>query len=151
MRRAEPGVTGFERDRVGTPATGAERATLSGCKRAEFVEHFGRGNRPERTVRRRVDAAGAEVGRCEPRRAVLGGERDIVGRSMLLDFVRLDQRRLEGAWRDIERDPTRRGQHLQRPLRYAGLLPKVAVDATAERGGLPDVEDVATRSKHAID
>src|SRR5262249_27734155 len=57
----------------------------------------------------------------------------------------------EGAWRHIERDPTRLRQHLERPLGHAMLLPKVAVDAMAERGGLPDVEDVATRPKHAID
>src|SRR4029453_1762882 len=70
---------------------------------------------------------------------------------MLLDFVRLDESRLEGTWRDIERDPTRLRQHLERPFGHACLLPKVAVDAMAERGGLPDVQDVATRPKHAID
>src|SRR5262245_23138514 len=70
---------------------------------------------------------------------------------MLLDFVRLDGSRLEGTWRDIERDPTRLRQHLERPLGHACLLPKVAVDAMAQRGGLPDVQDVATGPKHAID
>src|SRR5262245_5872994 len=70
---------------------------------------------------------------------------------MLLDFVSLDEGRLEGAWHDIERDPTRLRQHLERPLGHAMLLPKVAVDAMTQRRGLADIQDIATRPKHAID
>ena len=50
VHRAEPRVTCFESDRVGTPATGAERATLSGGERTKFIEHSGRRKRSERTL-----------------------------------------------------------------------------------------------------
>ena len=70
---------------------------------------------------------------------------------MLLDFVRLDESRLEGGWRAIERDPTRLRQHLERSLGHAMLLPKVAVDAMTQRRGLADIKDITIRPKHTID
>ena len=151
VRRAEPRVTCIESGCVGTPATGAERAAVSPGERREFIEHPGRRKRSERTLRRRVRAARAEIRWREPQRAVLDGERNVVRRSMPLDFVGLEERSLERARRDIERDPTRLRQHLERPLGHAILLPKVAVDAMTERRGLADVQDVTTGPKHAID
>src|SRR5262245_40346512 len=70
---------------------------------------------------------------------------------MPLDFVGLEERSLERARRDIERDPPRLRQHLERSLVDAVLFPKVAVDAMTERRGLADIQDIATRPKHAID
>jgi hypothetical protein len=77
--------------------------------------------------------------------------RYVVRRSMPLDFVGLEQGRLECARGDIERDPACLRQHLEGSLGHAMLFPKVAVDAMMERRGLADVQDVATRPKQAID
>src|SRR5215510_13847695 len=70
---------------------------------------------------------------------------------MLLDFVRLDESRLEDGRRDIEGDPTRLRQHLERSLGHALLFPKVAVDAMTQRRGLADIQDITIRPEHAID
>src|SRR5262252_7556765 len=78
-------------------------------------------------------------------------ERDVVRRSVSLDFVRLEERGLERTWCDVERDGTCLRQHLEHPLAYAILLPKVAVDAMMERRCLADVQYGSVRPKHAID
>src|SRR5262249_14601138 len=99
---AEPRVTCFEGERVGTPAAGAQRATLSTGERTKGVKHSGRRKRSARNVRRRERDAYVEPRRREPQRAVLDRERDVVRRSMELDFVRLEESRLERARRHVE-------------------------------------------------
>ena len=68
-----------------------------------------------------------------------------------LDFVSLEERRLERSRCEVERDRASLRQHFERPFVQAVLLPKVAVDPIVERRRLADVQDVTTRAKHAVD
>src|SRR5262249_31433067 len=136
---AELRVTRLESGGVGTPATGAERTAVSRGERSKFIEHHGRRKRSERTLRRQVRAARAEIRWREPQRAVLDGQRNVVRRSMRFDSDGLEETRLERARHDIERNATSLRQHLERPLGHASLLPKVAVDSMTERRGLADI------------
>ena len=78
-------------------------------------------------------------------------EGDVVGWSVPLDFVRLEERGLEGTGGDLERDRARLRQHFKRSFVRAGLLPEVAVDAMVERRRLADIQDAAVGPKHPID
>src|SRR5688572_18795390 len=70
---------------------------------------------------------------------------------MLLDLVRLEERRLERAWCDEERDRACLRQHLERSFVHAVLLTEVTVDAMMKRRRLAHIEDAAIGPKHAID
>src|ERR1041385_8094069 len=70
---------------------------------------------------------------------------------MSLDLVGLQKRRLEWSRCEIERDRASLRQHFERSLIHAVLLSKVAVDPIVERRCLADVQDVATRTQHAVD
>src|SRR5436190_8560764 len=102
MGRAQPLVTGFERARIRTPWAGRQRRAVSPGECHESVERLGRSKWAEGTKRRRLRAAGTERRRREPQGPVENRERDVVGRPAPLDFVRLEERRLELAGRDVE-------------------------------------------------
>jgi hypothetical protein len=70
---------------------------------------------------------------------------------MPLDLIGLEESSLERARHHIDGDRTRLRQHLQRPLGHPILLAKIAIDPMTQRGRLADIQDVATRPKHAVD
>src|SRR6476661_652686 len=151
MGRAQPLVTGFERVRTWAPWTGRQRRAVSPGECHELIERLGRSKWAERAVWRRLWAARTEIWRREPQRPAVNRERDVVGRSAPLDFVRLEERRLERSGCDVERDRACLRQHLEQSLGHAVLLPKVAVDAVMERRRLADIQNTAVCPKHAID
>src|SRR5919204_740259 len=151
MGRAQPLVTGFERARIWAPWTGRQRRAISPSECHELIERLGRSKWAERAAWRRRSATRTEIWRREPQRPVVNRERDVVGRSVPLDFVRLEERGLERTGCDVERDRACLRQHLEQSLGHAVLLPKVAVDAMMERRRLADVQNAAVCPKHAID
>jgi len=95
--------------------------------------------------------ATTEIRRREPNCAIVDGQGEVVRRAVPLDFVSLEERRLERSRCDVERDRASLRQHFERSFVQAVLLPKVAVDPIVERRRLADVQDVATRAQHAVD
>src|SRR6267143_68807 len=89
MGRAQPLVTGFERARIWAPWTGRQRRAVSPSECHELIERLGRSKWAESEVGRRLWATRTEIWRREPQRPVVKRERDVVGRSAPLDFVRL--------------------------------------------------------------
>src|SRR5262245_58460381 len=150
MGRAQPLVTGFERARIWAPWTGHQRCAVSPSECHKLIERLGRNKWAERAAGRRLWATRTEIRRREPQHPVANCERDVVGRSVSLDVVRLEERGLERSRCDVERDCACLRQHLKHSLGHAVLLPKVAVDAMMERCRLADIQHAAVYPKHAI-
>src|SRR4029453_16256675 len=93
----------------------------------ELIERFGPSKWSERAVWRRLSTTRTEIQRREPQSATRSRQRDVVRRSVPLDFIWLEECGLERTWCDVERDRACLRQHLERALGHAVLFPKVTV------------------------
>ena len=137
MRCAQPVVTGGERRHLGLVNRTSERRAQPGR-----VPRIDRAFRPKQMVRSGQCGDGCRLRALRSsdvnhNARLSRRQRDVVRRSVPLDFIRLEECGLERTWCDVERDRACLRQHLEQPLGHAGLLPKVAVDPMMQRRGLP--------------
>src|ERR687896_758072 len=113
MRGAQEFVTGVERARIGPPWAGRQRAAVSPSECHELIECLGPRKWSDRAVWCRLWATRTEICGREPQCPVANRERDVVGRLVPLDFIRLEERCLERTRCHVERDCACLRQHLE--------------------------------------